>query len=293
MKRIAVALLALLVILTGCTVEDEAGNIATLEDNRLSTMSKSYLIGVAEGDIPDHSDFLILGYNDTVGTSQEDIWFGSTTYTFPTVGQQMELVSTSIQDDTDVGGGVPGTGILTVTVTYLDSNYVEHTEDVNLDGTTVVTTVANDIFRVNSLRAKTCGTGYAAAGDISIRNLADTPVYRYIPTGFTRCRDGIYTVPANKTMYITQWSAGNGGLAATDETRIILRATYDDANDAALTAGLFFMPHAEKILPNFESVTYFSIPERMPEKTDVKVSGFVNVGSSFVSIALRGWVESN
>ena len=186
-------------------------NVGT-EDGRLSVMSKPYDTGVAEGDIAGHTSFRKLGYNPTVGTALEDIWLQSNVYVFPTVAQQMELVSTSAEDDPDKGAGVPGTGIHTVTIVYLDGSYVQRTEDINLNGTGVVTTTAVNILRVNDIRAKTVGSTYAAVGTITIRNLADTPVYRDIQATYTKGRTSAYTVPHGQTLYLNELYAGVGGV---------------------------------------------------------------------------------
>lgn len=267
----------------------------TIEDARLSTMSKDYFVGVAEGDISGHNAINKLGYNAAVGTSEEDVWFGSSVYTFPAAAQQMELVSTSVEDDPLKADLSVGTGIHTVIIYYLDNTYTARTEQVQLNGTGVVTTAANNILRVNDIRAWVCGTGYKAAGTISIRNLADTPVYRYIGTGYTRSRCSIYTVPLTKTLYIMNWFVGVGGLNAANNARVTLKATYNELGSnyttgTVLGAG-FFMPMAEVLLPNGNVQREFTIPIMIPATCDVKVSAYSDAGSSFVGTSYRGWIE--
>lgn len=265
--------------------------VTTIEDARLGVMSKDYFVGVAEGDVAGHSKLTKFGYNPTVGIVEEDIWFGSNTYVFPTVAQQMELTSSSIEDDPIKADLAVGTGIHSVTITYLDNTYAQQTEDVTLNGQGVVTTTAVNIFRVNDIRAKTTGTGYKAAGNIVIRNLADTPAYRYIGASYTRGRCSTYTVPLGKTLYIQDWYVGVGGLNATNNTKVTLRATYEDNAGTITTAGLFFFPMAEVMIPNGSIIREFIIPIKIPATVDIKISAINDAGSSFIETSFRGWTE--
>jgi len=287
-------------VLVGCTPGESPITVAisptplpvdidgvAVVDSSLRTVAKDYFVGIAEGDIAGHSGYQIFGYNDAVGTVEEDIFLGSTQYVFPIAAQQMELVSTSAQDD------VGGTGISVVTVYYLDNTYASQTEDVTLDGTTPVVTTAVNILRVNDLRAKTVGSTYKAVGTISIRNLADTPVYRYITPLFTTSRGAVFTVPLGKSVYIQDWYVGVGDLNAANNCRLTINANHDMSTGSSLTAGLFFMPHAEVLLPNGNVIREFKVPIKFPATTDVKVSAKSDAGSAFVESSLRGWIENN
>jgi len=255
----------------------------TVEDNRLSTMSKDYYVGVAEGDIAGHVAWTKAGYNSSVGTTSEDMWYGSIPYVFPASAIQMRVVSTSAQD------GVGGTGALTVWINYLDSNYAEKTTTVIMNGTTDVNTSVSDIFRIQNFRVATTGTSGAAAGDISIRHITLATVYSYIQTGYTRARNSAYTVPAGKTLYVTQIAfAATGGKAV----RFTTRATYDNARKAALTPGIFFMGYSEVMLIDSAYTRELIIPTKLPEKTDIKVSVISLSGNSGECTSLlSGWLE--
>ena len=258
-------------------------------DGKLRVIDTPYLYEIAEGNIPGHEEFERLGYNADIDITTEDIWSVGGSYVFPVAAQQMELVSTSIEDDPDKGGAVAGTGIHAVTVYYLDNTYAAQTEDVTLNGTGVVTTTAVNILRVNSIKAKTVGTGGSAAGTISIRNLADTPVYSQIEVGSTRSRNSIYTVPLGKTLYITSLFGGCGAAAATTAT-ITLLVKYDHEADAVRD---FFMPHAEIIIGSgsggFQRT--FEIPIYVPAGVDIKCRATTTANNTAVSVGLRGWTE--
>lgn len=117
----------------------------------------------------------VFGRNTNVDNAVVDLWEGPTgTYVFPTVGQQMEVVSTSANDT------IAGTGVQKVHIHYLDSDYVPHVETIDMNGLTAVATVATDIFRINSFHAMQVGTGEVSAGNISIRKIDDSVTYGII-----------------------------------------------------------------------------------------------------------------
>jgi hypothetical protein len=199
----------------------------------------------------------------------------------------MELYSSSPNDD------VGNTGVQTIYINYLDGNYIEKQEIVNLDGTTVVLTVATDIFRIQNFRAYAVGTNGKAVGTIEIRNIANTPVYSYISPGYTRARNTCWTVPANKTLYITQIAFSVGDKTGGKAVRFTTRATYDNARAAALPAGQFFMPYSEVILNNTAYTRELIVPTKLPEKTDLKVSVLSDAAGAVCTSLLSGWLEVN
>lgn len=280
----------------GVRLFDENGNLAGLKqiNNKLRVSSMPYLYDISEGNVPGHSEFEQFGYNADIDTAVEDVWSVGGSYVFPAAAQQLELVSTSIEDDPDKGAGVPGTGIHTVTIYYLTNDFTEKSEDVNLNGTGVVTTAGSDIFRINSVRAKACGTGGAAAGVISIRNLADTPVYSQIEVGNTRSRNAIYTVPKAKILYIASMSGGIGyaSTAANPSNSVLLtiRAKYDHLAGALRS---FFLPHAEIQVGSGAGTVYrpFEIPLKFIAGVDIKVSAICAANNGSISCGLRGWLE--
>jgi hypothetical protein len=200
-------------------------------DLKLRVNSTPYGYDVAEGNIANHSPFFKTGFNADVDATEEDMWTAGGVYVFPVAAQGMEVVST---DNTNDKAG--GTGALTVKVWYLTNTFVEKSEVITMTGTTLVETAATDIYRVNAFRVMTAGTSGSAAGTISIRNKTDhTTVYSQIAAGQTRARNSIYTVPALKTLYITQISCSTGNASGGRYARFTLRAKYDDIIKAVST----------------------------------------------------------
>lgn len=140
-----------------------------------------------------------MGYNASItSTTEEDIWTPGGDFAFMPATAGLEVVSDSVADDAG------STGVTSVKINYLTSAGVEKSEIVIMDGTTVVPTTAVDIFRVNSFRAYTVGTGLKAAGNIVLRELDNVPNFSYIAAGQTRARNMAYTVPAGKILVIKE-----------------------------------------------------------------------------------------
>jgi len=82
--RYVLLICAFFAVLTGC----DASNPAVVRDDPpINTLSKDYFVGVAEGDVPDHVAWSVMGFNSAVGSTSEDIWLGGASYVFPTVAQ--------------------------------------------------------------------------------------------------------------------------------------------------------------------------------------------------------------
>ena len=274
---------------TAAKLVDESGTAYGVKHigNKPRVSAMPYLYDIAEGNVSDHVPFLKLGYNADVGVTAEIISAQGGAYVFPAAEQHMHLVSDSVEDDILTGGAVAGTGIHKVTVYYLDDTFAEKTEIVTLNGTTAVETTATDIYRINYVNAEEVGTGKKAAGNISIKNHAETVTYGYIPAGHNRMRQMVYTVPYGKTLYVTQMH-NSTVTAAGKACTITLEATYDELHNHILSG--FFMPFAEITGESGAQPIDFHCPLRFPAGVDVKVIGFANA-STIANVALRGWIE--
>jgi hypothetical protein len=257
----------------------------SMENGAIRT--QDYLIAVAEGEVANHTSWLRLGYV-VLGTGGGDIWAVGGNFVFPTGAMQMEVVSSSASDSS------AGSGVRTVRIYYLKDDYTEATTDVILNGVTPVATSVSDIFRINHMRAITVGSGYAAAGNIDIRHISDTPIYARMLPGYTRTRHSAYTVPAGKRLFITSIVCGVSKTSTTGNSGLFtLRATYDDELGATLTPGLFFMPHFEVNLTDQALERHFEIPEFFPSTTDLKMSCIPGQNSTVCTVSMRGWIEPN
>ena len=185
-------------------------------------------------------------------------------------------------------------GAHVVRLEYLDAAYAQQAEFLILNGTTVTTTTSSNIFRIQSMRVVAAGSNGKPTGNITLRNLADTPVYGYITAGFTRARNSVWTVPAGKTLYIYGVNVAFGHTQNNNQyCRIYTRATqYSPASAGAAsfrTPGIFY-PFSEIICSNSSSVINLDSPTKLGEKVDLKVSG-IATAAGVATCALRGWLE--
>lgn len=239
-----------------------------------------YLIKVGEGEIPGHTPWMKIGYTPTLGTGISDLWSKGGVYAFPGSAQIMTVSSDAAADTAG------STGAQSVTIYYLDANYVEHTETVAMSGTTPAT-AAGSIYRVNGFRVTSAGAGGYAAGNISLNG--GTVTYSYISAGFTRARNSAFTIPANQTLYVVTLAFSYGYAAnQTHFSRMFTRATQ---NDGARTPDLFY-PYTEVVCANSTLFVDLVIPTKLVEKVDIKVSGSATI-SGVAAVAMRGWIETN
>jgi hypothetical protein len=145
-------------------------------------------------------DQLIRRFGNLTAAATSEVLLCARGYTEQTAEAQRSVLSTSNQDKPG------GTGASKVRITYLNSAYVLKTEDVTLDGTKDVNTVATDIRFIEKFQVV---QGAAAAGAIKLMTEIDGD-------GSEFCGIGAYTydaflchhyVPAGHSGYVYAWVA--------------------------------------------------------------------------------------
>lgn len=227
----------------------------------------------------------MFGSTSGINNTYKDLWEGPTaTYVFPTVGQQMKVVSTSAND------AAAGTGARSVAIEYLDSNYVMREETITLNGVTPVNTVATDIFRVNMMHVLTVGSGLVSAGNISLTNTAGSVTYDIVTAGNNITKSGVYTVPAGFTGYISHWQASSGSSGNHFCPIEILATCHNGVRipDVMCTQDIMGTQN------NGVSIN-FPTPIPIPEKVDVRIRGISdNAAAGVVAVAaIMGWFDDN
>jgi len=136
-----------------------------------SLRNTEFYLEVAKGNIPGHSIMSGMGewINGLVAANGEDCCRFSAVSgpaILPTpadVGEQMTVVS-----DDNADNGATATGVLTLRLHYIDAAGAEQTEDITMNGTTDVDTVATDIRFVNDMYSLTVGSNGVAVPALSI-----------------------------------------------------------------------------------------------------------------------------
>jgi hypothetical protein len=242
-------------------------------------MSQSLEIGIATGEVSGSTARHVYGINDTVGASQEDVSeLGVATIPLPSSAEFMEVVSTSAQD------GVAGTGVLTVEIHGLDSNYDLIEEDVILDGTTPVET-DNSYIRINKLHALTVGSSNSAVGIISLQKVSAGTEYIRISPNRTSSLQAHFTIPADNMGILTGWSCSASGI-----TRFYLNGTAHSISRELLDG--VYIPDEICMRGPGGSPDELSNPVRYPARADIKVTAeSLTGGDTIVSASFEMFIE--
>jgi len=174
-----------------------------------------FLLEVQKGHIPKHSIWRMLGEFElgTVTVNGEDVCrFRDFTPSGPArlpspslLGEKMTVISESNADN-----GATATGVLSVRIHYLDVNGDQQIEDVVMNGTSAVDTVADDIIFVNDFHTMTVGTNGVAEGSIAIYKKGSTiplSLYNMIEKGGNKSLVPHRMTPIGHTLFLVSWSA--------------------------------------------------------------------------------------
>lgn len=202
-------------------IDDDSGTTGTLVLRKLSgTFVDNEVITDASG-----------GSADADGTT---VSLGILTY--PTTGEQWEIVAESADDD------VTGIGARTVGISYLDENFVQQSTSVDLDGNTPSLFTPTDMLcpivaAVGSFGSATNALfGKANLGTIVIRDSVSKQIRTVIPFddsiagdehGLNITRDSHASIPAGKTGFITTVFTNTSKNHEVD-TIILIRSFGDD-----------------------------------------------------------------
>lgn len=214
-----------------------------------------------------------FGRNPAIGGAPETVWMGGGLYTYLTVAAPVYVYGANAAD------GAAGTGARTVTVIGLDSNYNEISETLTVDGTVS----QNSFLRVYRAFVASAGSVGTNVGDVTVSTGASgtgtiLAQIGLIGTGTTfgmgQTQLALYTIPAGKTGYLTNWNVGAG--------------VYNDSVTASLYTreignGLVFRNRDTMDVPGGFHQRIYQVPFALPEKTDIEVRAIASTGSKVSS----------
>ena len=240
---------------------------------RTSGDTFSWAINISAGSVNGTSYIEKFGMNTDVDANKETIWDGGGIYTYIATAETVTITSTSGSDS------AAGTGARTVEVQGLNSSYEVVTETLTVGG--AGSTV--EFLRVFRARVITAGSSGVNEGTISVTSDDTSTVLAEIGvdgTGSNAAGRGqtfmaLYTIPAGKTGYLTQWTVGSGK-QNTDAVAFIL------SRDATVTDAAF----NSKDIITVSATTYsknYTIPLQFTEKTDIEVRAYSGTNNSLVS----------
>jgi hypothetical protein len=158
-----------------------------------------FYLQVRKGRVGGHSSLVVVGENDTVGTTFESLWPEGGLINWPASAAQLTVSSDSTDDDAG------GTGALTLSISGLSTDFSLLTETITLDGQTGVTTT-NSYYRINDLTVLTAGSTGNNVGNIyigtgSITTGKPATVYGLIEPGYNVAHGGHYTIPKGNSCF--------------------------------------------------------------------------------------------
>ena len=250
----------------------EVVNIADEDGNILNTFGAASNVIISSGALQGYSAINKFGRNPNIGGAPETIWMYGGRYVFLT------SPSTVYAHSADTDDSVSGTGARTVTIQGLDVNYESIEETVTVSSGVASTAQFLRVFRAFVATAGSTGTnegnvlistGAAGTGTV----LADIGIVGTGTTyGLGQSQLALYTIPAGKTGYLTAWNIGVG--------------SYNDAVTVTLLSREFnsaFRTRDIMDVPGGHHTRNYSIPIKLPAKTDVEIIGIASTGTNISS----------
>jgi len=239
-------------------------------------LQRDLMLEIPRGTLAGFSSVNKFGRNNDVdAAAAEDIWDGGALWVPPTTHRTHAIVSSDAADT------AAGTGARTVTLFGLNSSWAEVSETVTLDGTTPVNTVGT-YHRIYRMFVASAGSGLKNAGNITATAATDGTVTARITAALGQTLMAIYTVPAGKTAYMTDYYAAiniAGGGAAYADIELYVRPDVSVATSPyqlkhflnLATTGTSYLRH--------EFAPYFKITER----SDIIMRSATTVNNTDVS----------
>lgn len=233
----------------------------------------SWTINISAGLVDGYSYVEKFGMNTDVDSNKETIWDGGDIYTYISTAETVAVTSSQPSKDNSTG-----TGARTVEVQGLNSAYEVVTETLTVGGAASTT----EFLRVFRAVVITAGSSGVNEGTVSITSSDTSTVLAQIgvdgsganAAGRGQTFMALYTVPAGKTAYLTQWTVG-AGKQNTDAVAFILSKEFD-GNGA----------WNSKDIITVSATTYsknYTVPLQFTEKTDIEVRAYSTTNNSLVS----------
>lgn len=206
------------------------------------------------------ANFLHRAFISGTFSSEQTVWASGTIWVPPTSASTMTIVSTSAND------AAAGTGARTVSVAGLDSNYLEISETVTMNGTTPVTTTKS-YLRISRMTVTSAGPLKSNDGAITISNTS--------PQGIISAMAGqssfsIYTIPANKVGYLHNLHLSS---SKSTDGKFMVRTHIN---------GVSRVRHSV-LLTGGEYDVEFKYPTVLPAGTDIELRAVANTGNGIVA----------
>lgn len=234
---------------------------------RVIANANGWGIQVSNGDVDGVGYIEKFGYQDTVPNGDiATVWDGTGLYDY------LDTASTVTVTSDDADDNPTGSGARFVEIQGLDQDYNLVLETVDLDATSATTFIR--VFRV-----RVCASGGSNPNEGVITVTGDSKTLAQIgklannADGHGQTNMCVYTVPAGKTAYLTQWTVSSGKQNADTIAKFMSRDTTHPSDGAWNVKDI-----AEIQAGSF--IKDYKVPLQFTEKTDIEVRAFSNSGSS-------------
>jgi len=156
-------------VIQGANITTDAyAAVRTVNSGSMMVSTEPRGVAIAEGLVPGETSVKKFGANDTVGAAWELVWEGSAVYDYLSAEEAFKIKSDSVEDDTDKGAAVAGTGAFTVQVSCVNQAWEETIQTVTMNGTALVTLSTADCMIAYRMEVKTAGTGGYNVGTLTL-----------------------------------------------------------------------------------------------------------------------------
>jgi hypothetical protein len=230
------------------------------------------------GYIGDQQSIRFEGINETVGAgSFESIWRGTGNYVFPTTAETFGIAAGGNAND-----DAAGTGARSVKITFLDSNWNVTEETLATAGASASAATSVTGYRIIKAEVVEVGTyGGSNTGDIQIENTTSNQIVGFIAAGTGVAQQAVYTVPANKTLYIEVIDVSVGQSDSAD-VRMIATCQADDFTAPYCASRFEWGVEDYAGSASFTRRTFL----KFPEKTDLIMEAQRQTGSGTARVGV-------
>ena len=208
-----------------------------------------------------------FGANLELGNNLETIWETGGLYTFLTTAGPISAVSIDATDNQ------AGTGAREIEILGLDENYETITELISTNATDgrnggpVSTQNFLRVYRARVTKAGSTGTNDSVitmkSGGITVITIG-THGTGVNEEGFGQSQIGVYTIPAGKTGYLTQWTMGCSQYNEGVKAFIYVRPINGNGVTSILD-NVFFVGN---------TIKDYKVPLPLEEKTDIEIRAY-------------------
>jgi hypothetical protein len=223
----------------------------------------------SRGVVPGRYGFHRFGYNPSVTTTEEDVWFNGGTYPWPTSALPLRVKAGGNANDTSAG-----TGARTVTILGLNASFAEISETVTLAGASASSPTTQSFIRVTRAWVATSGTYTGSnTGNVVIETTSGSTLAN-LAAGVGQTQLSMYTVPAGYTAWLHRL------MIVPDASKQFTMRMYrrSDADD---TSAPFTAKRIVTVVPVSSTPTEidYQVNPSFPAKTDLWFTGQTAAGT--------------